>query len=119
MAMYTIIRVINRDHVDEHTNVGVGVYGEEGNLALWKADGPERALARGDLRAGYAEQWTQKHFEDFIKSAPSLDGLKKRLESMGHAMSYVQFRDPLWTSKADMESLLSIFSRFVLGKDKP
>ncbi len=119
MSMYTVLRFINHARVDEHTNVGVAIFNDPGNLVLWKADGPERAVARGDLRAEFADQWTQPKIESYLKSAFTVPALKHRLESIGHTMSYIQFREPLWTRVHSIETLDRLFDQFVLGKKPP
>ncbi len=115
MAMYTILQVFNNDRTTEHTNVGAALYdGDEFFGCL--ATGPERAVARGDMPADIAEYHTRSSFERYMRSVPRLCYLRAKLDSMGHAMSYIRFRNPLWTREASTKSLQSVFDHFVLGK---
>lgn len=116
MAMYSVIYVINHNRVTEHTNVGVLIYGDDGKLFGHRVEGPERAVARGDLAAERTDYINAEYFSALCQQKATVDTLKRTFESMGHAMSSVQFRDLLPTITADQEALDRLFNTFVLGK---
>ncbi len=112
---YSVLRVVDHTRVTEHCNVGVVLFDQDGKNMSYKADTNDRALRMGVMQPEWAETWTILDFEQRLKGMQDLDQLKKTLESMGHAMSFIQFREPLpfMIREGDLESL---FNTFVLGK---
>jgi hypothetical protein len=112
---YSILKIVDQVRHDECCNVGAILFDENGQNCGYKADTNERALRMGIMQPEWAEHSNILDFERRLKGMQNMDQLTKTLESMGHAMSYIQFRNPLPTLLYE-GCLESIFNSFVLGK---
>lgn len=112
---YTILQVFDQTRYTEHCNVGVLLFDQDGRNAGCKADTNVRAIRMGVLSEDWADSLTILDFERRMKTMQDLEQLKATLGSTAHAMSIIQFRNPLPTLLYD-GCLESIFASFVLGK---
>lgn len=112
---YTVLRIVDQVRFTEHCNVGILLFDHEGRNAGCKADTNARAIRMGVLHEDWIEHLNIVDFENRMQRMQDMDQLKKTLSSMGHAMSMIQFRDPLpcLTRQGDLDRL---FDSFVLGK---
>ncbi len=116
-GQYTILKLVDQARVTEHCNVGVLLFDHDGKNMSYRADTNERALRMGVIGPEWAETLTVLDFEQRLKGMHDIDQLMKTLNSMGHAMSTIQFREPLpyLIRPGDIDW---IFDSFVLGKKR-
>ena len=111
---YTIYQIFDQKRHTEHCNVGVIVFGGDGKQIGCRADTPLRAFRQGLLQEYHLEDFSQERLVARMKTVPDMEELTGCLESTGHAMSMIRFRNPLPTLIRP-EVVDDIFERFVLG----
>lgn len=114
-GQYCVCRCINHDRSGEMTNVGVSLYSEDGKLLGARADTPDRAVARGDARFGFA---TKEYILGSLNNYRTLEDLKRHQGNFSYAMSSVQVHNG-GATVIEPTTLDDLFDRIVLGIRKP
>ncbi len=107
---YTIIRIGGR-RMDEYTNVGVIIFGADGAQIEYKVDTLDRAVARGDWDA----DWRAIDLDAYCQDYPTVDHVRRALETIAHAMSVIQVREPYGTMIRE-GGMAALWQTFIEGR---
>ena len=106
---YVLIVATHDITLGEHTNIGLMLFDENGNLVNIKVN-DERAKIRGDLFRDYKTDYLEDFYKERFKT---LNDVYRIQDSLAHNMSIIHTLSPCGTRLDQFDRL---FERLVLGK---